>query len=72
VCIVDPGFDVDVVITSDVRSLLEIWLGRVAMRDAMRSGRIEFAGSPALTRRMPALFELSEMAPIVRKTRQLY
>ena len=68
VCVVDPGFEVDVIITSDVGSLLEFWLGRLTLRDAMRSGRIAFAGPPALTRRMPALFELSEMAPIILGT----
>ena len=68
VCVVDPGFEVDVIITSDVGSLLEFWLGRLTLRDAMRSGRIEFTGPPALTRRMPALFELSEMAPIILGT----
>ena len=68
VCVVDPGFEVDVLITSDVGSLLEFWLGRLTLRDAMRSGRIEFTGPPALTRRMPALFELSEMAPIILGT----
>jgi hypothetical protein len=66
--VVDPGFEVDVIITSDVGSLLEFWLGRLTLRDAMRSGRIEFTGPPALTRRMPALFELSEMAPIILGT----
>ena len=68
VCVVDPGFEVDVIITSDVSSLLEFWLGRLTLRDAIRSGRIEFTGPPALTRRMPALFELSEMAPIILGT----
>jgi hypothetical protein len=70
VCVVDPGFEVDVIITSDVGSLLEFWLGRLTLRDAMRSGRIAFTGPPALTRRMPALFELSEMAPIVLGTQR--
>ena len=67
VCVVDPGFDVDVTITSDVGSLLQVWLGRLPLKDAMRSGRVEFSGPPALTRRMPALFQLSPTAPIVRR-----
>jgi DNA-binding HxlR family transcriptional regulator len=66
VCVVDPGFEVDVTITSDVGSLLQVWLGRLPLKDALRSRRVEFSGPPALTRRMPAVFRLSPVAPIVR------
>ncbi len=65
VCDSDPGFEVDVVVTSDVRSLYEVWLGRVPIRDAMRDGRLEFAGPSALTRRMPTVFQRSPVAPMV-------
>ena len=66
VCIVDPGFDVDVTITADVGSLLQVWLGRLPLKDALRSGVVEFSGPTALTRRMPAVLRLSPIAPIVR------
>jgi SCP-2 sterol transfer family len=66
VCVVDPGFEVDVTITSDVGSLLQVWLGRLPLKDALRSRKVEFSGPPALTRRMPAVFRLSPVAPIVR------
>jgi DNA-binding HxlR family transcriptional regulator/putative sterol carrier protein len=65
VCLTDPGFDVDVVITSDLRSLYQVWMGRLPLREATRAGRIQFAGPAALTRRMPSVFRLSPLAPIV-------
>jgi DNA-binding HxlR family transcriptional regulator len=69
VCVSDPGYDVDVTITSDVRSLYEVWLGRVRLADALRTGRVELAGSSAITRRMPAVLRLSPVADLVRTAR---
>ena len=65
VCLADPGFDVDVTVTSDVASLYEVWLGHLPIHDAMRTGRLDFAGPSTLTRRMPAVFRLSPVAPAV-------
>jgi len=66
VCHADPGYDVDVTVSSDVRTLYEVWLGRTPMKDAVASGRLAFLGPPVLTRRMPSVFRLSAAAPWVR------
>jgi len=66
VCHVDPGFETDVTITSDVASLYQVWLGRLPLEDAVRSGRLSFAGPSALTRRMPSVLRLSPVAEAVR------
>ncbi|MEV0293534.1 helix-turn-helix domain-containing protein [Nocardia sp. NPDC050710] len=63
VCITDPGFPVDVTINSDVGSLYQIWLGRIPVPHALRTGRVQFLGPSALTRRMPAVLKLSPVAP---------
>ena len=65
VCLTDPGFEVDVVITSDVGSLFQVWLGGLPLKEATRSGRVRFSGPAALTRRMPRVFQLSPLAPVV-------
>jgi putative sterol carrier protein len=65
VCLTDPGYDVDVTITSDVSSLYEVWLGRLPVRRALRQGRLGFEGPTALTRRMPSVFRLSPIAETV-------
>ncbi len=69
VCLADPGFDVDVTITSDVGSLYEVWLGHLPMTSALRTGRLEFVGPTALTRRMPAVLRLSPVASAVSAVR---
>lgn len=69
VCLADPGFEVDVTISSDVGSLYQVWLGRLPLKQALRSGRVEFSGPSALTRRMPAVLRLSQIAPAVIRAR---
>jgi len=68
VCLVDPGFDVHVTITTDVAALYQVWVGRLPLTNAIRSGRVEFAGSRALVRRMPSVLQFSPVADIVRRT----
>ncbi|MGD9932087.1 MAG: winged helix-turn-helix transcriptional regulator [Dehalococcoidia bacterium] len=69
VCNVDPGFDVDVTIASDVRSLYRVWLGQLPLSDAQRAGRVEFTGTAAIVRRMPGILHLSQVAPFVAASR---
>jgi DNA-binding HxlR family transcriptional regulator/putative sterol carrier protein len=69
VCDADPGFDVDVTITSDIATLHRVWLGLEPITEAMRAGRLAFEGPRALTRRMPAALQLSELAGVVRAAR---
>jgi DNA-binding HxlR family transcriptional regulator len=69
VCMADPGFDVHVTITSNLRSLYQVWLGTVPVTDAIRSGAVSFDGPKALVRRMPSVLQLSPVAPIVSAIR---
>ena len=69
VCVVDPGFEVDVTIRADVESLYKVWLGRTPIKDALRNGTVEFEGPSALTRRMPAVLRLSPIADRVASAR---
>lgn len=67
VCNAARGFDVDVTIRAELSALYQVWLGRLTLRDAMRDGRVEFDGKPALVRKMPAVLRLSPVAPLVRE-----
>ncbi len=66
VCLVDPGFEVDVTVASDVPSLYQVWLGRVTVEEAVQTGRLAFEGASEWTRRMPSLLRLSPVALLVR------
>lgn len=59
ICLHDPGFGVDVVVHTDVATLSRIWNDRQTTEAAMRAGQLTFEGSPALTRRMPAVLSIA-------------
>lgn len=65
VCNSDPGFAVDVQVTSALPTLYQVWLGRLDLRAALRDGSVEVTGAPGLVRRMPQVLLLSPVAPIV-------
>jgi DNA-binding HxlR family transcriptional regulator len=65
ICVTDPGFDVNVTITSDVASLYEVWLGRLPLKDALRTGRVSFEGSSTFVRRMPSVLQLSPVSGLI-------
>ena len=62
VCRTDPGFDVDVTVTADLSALYQVWLGRLPLRQALRTGTVAFDGPAPLTRRMPKTLLLSPIA----------
>ena len=63
-CTEDPGKNVDLYISSTVRSLVEVWEGDVDLRVAMRNERIRTQGSRQLTRSMPDWIGLCAYADI--------
>lgn len=70
ICTYDPGFGVDATIGSDLKTMYEVWLGRVELAAARRDGRVLIEGSPAVVRRLPSVLELSPVAPYVAATRR--
>jgi DNA-binding HxlR family transcriptional regulator len=66
VCLADPGYEVDVAVTSDVSTLYQVWLGHLSINQAVRAERLTFTGPPALVRRMPTVLQLSPVADAVR------
>ena len=52
-CTKHPGKDVDLYITTRVRSLVEVWGGDVDLRRALREKRIRTRGNPHLAKTMP-------------------
>ncbi len=55
-CLTDPGFEVDVVVDADLRTLTEVWMGDARFADALADGRITMRGPRELTRRIPDWF----------------
>jgi DNA-binding HxlR family transcriptional regulator len=57
-CTEDPGKDVDLYLTSDVRTIVEVWAGDLDLRKALRDERIKAHGMRHLIRTMPDWFGL--------------
>ena len=43
-CNVDPGFDVDLYVNTDLRTMTEIWIGLKAVRGAVDDGTLVMTG----------------------------
>jgi DNA-binding HxlR family transcriptional regulator len=64
VCVTEPGFDVDLYITADTRTLHQVWIGHATFDSALRSRRILLEGPRDLTRAFPGWLQLSMFAHI--------
>jgi DNA-binding HxlR family transcriptional regulator len=65
-CLKDPGFEVDVVITADAATMARIWMGQVAFPDALRSGAVRLEGPRGMVQAVPGWFLLSHYAHVAR------
>jgi len=61
-CKIDPGLDVDLYVSSDLRSMTAIWLGLDTVRAAVASRRMVLTGSPKLASSMQTWLGLSPFA----------
>ncbi|GAA0548805.1 helix-turn-helix domain-containing protein [Actinomadura livida] len=66
VCDVDPGYEVSVTVTADLRQMILIWRGDIGWLDAMRAGAVEIQGPETLRRALPGWFGTSPFAEVSR------
>ncbi len=67
VCLQNPGFDVDLLVSADIEGFYRYWLGRIEFYDAVEDGLITVEGSPtALVRAFPTWLKRSHFAPTIR------
>jgi DNA-binding HxlR family transcriptional regulator len=65
-CSIDPGFDVDLYVVTDLRTMTAIWMGYVALAQAQRDGKLSLTGDRQLESRMHAWLRLSPFAKLER------
>ena len=63
-CLKDPGFPVDVTVDADLTALTRVWMGRLALGEAGRSGLVRTEGPRALVRAFPGWLGLSTFATV--------
>lgn len=61
-CLVDPGYDVDLYIRCPLRSMTAIWMGGTTVREEIAAGRLELTGEKAIARSMQTWLGLSPFA----------
>jgi DNA-binding HxlR family transcriptional regulator len=61
-CSVDPGYDVDLYVVSDLRSMTAIWMGLDNVRAAVREDRVKLTGDKKLASDMQTWLGLSPFA----------
>ena len=66
VCLTHPGFDLDVLVTTELAVFFQIWLGRISYRQALKTGAVRVDALPTLARAFPTWFAWSVAAPAVR------
>ncbi|MDX2234754.1 MAG: helix-turn-helix domain-containing protein [Hyphomonadaceae bacterium] len=62
VCGVDPGFDVDLYVSCDLRTMTAIWMGHETVRRAVAASRLLLTGDRGLASKMQTWLGLSPFA----------
>jgi DNA-binding HxlR family transcriptional regulator len=63
-CSVDPGFDVDLYLSTDLRTMTEIWMGYIPISRAKDDGRFKVTGNRQLESKMDIWLSLSRFAKV--------
>lgn len=66
-CKVDPGFEVDLYVSTDLRTMTEIWLGYTKLGAAREDGRLVVTGSRELESKLDAWLKLSVFAQVGKR-----
>ncbi len=68
-CMTDPGYGINVLVTADLATFFKIWLGRISFDEALADYDVRVESVPALIRAFPNWFAWSLAAPAVRAAR---
>jgi DNA-binding HxlR family transcriptional regulator len=71
VCDEDPGRVPTLLVTTDLRTLHNVFAGRMAMRTALRGGALRLDGEPEMIRSFPRWFGFSPFAEETRRALRL-
>ncbi len=65
-CSIDPGFDVDLYLSTDLKTMTEIWMGYTTAGRAKEQGRLILTGDKQLEADLSSWLRLSTFAKVER------
>jgi hypothetical protein len=65
-CLTNPGFDIGLVVEAELAAMIHVYLGHLALREALRTGVVEVTGRRELVRGFRAWFGISHYADAAR------
>lgn len=65
-CIIEPGFEVDLFVDADLAAFSRVWLGEQPLRQVIREGAIRLSGARDAVRDFPGWLLLSTLAAVPR------
>ena len=65
-CLKEPGFPDDLVVSADVQALIRVWMGDVQLTETVRAGLIRLDGPRSLVHAFPSWLTLSAFAGVER------
>lgn len=66
-CLIDPGHEPNLYVTTDVRTMVGIWMGDQSYGTALQSQALKIEGPADLRKRLPSWLQLSTFAEIERR-----
>lgn len=66
-CLIDPGLEPDLTVTTDTRTMTSIWMGDLSYGSALQSHELEIEGPRELRNRLPTWLRLSLFANVERR-----
>jgi DNA-binding HxlR family transcriptional regulator len=66
-CIFDPGFDIDLLVTGSLRSMTAVWMGISKVRGEIDAGNLALDGDPKIAKAMQQWLGLSPFAAEPRR-----
>ncbi len=55
-CLTDPGYEINLLVTADLAAFYKLWGGRISYQDALTTGVVGVEGIPKLMRAFPQWF----------------
>lgn len=70
-CLTDPGFEVDVLVTADLATFYKLWWARISYSEALNNYDFSVEGSPGMVRNFPVWFGWNGIAPAMSDARRV-